>query len=90
MDTDTAESLPEVVKRGPGRPPKAEAAPKSDKPETLAVRIKYDTWIGEERIAAIASVDEETGKVEYAVIDLPYARAVQMLKDGKAERADLY
>lgn len=89
MDTDTAQSLPETVKRGPGRPPKAavEAAP--EKPDTLTVRILYDTWIGEERVSCIANVGEN-GEVEYAVIELPYDRAVKLLKDKKAERADLY
>ena len=49
---------------------------KADAPKMALVRIFYDTWIGEERIAAPA------------VIELPMDRAKGLIAEGKAERAD--
>ena len=49
---------------------------KPNTPKMATVRIKYDTWINEERIVAPA------------VIDLPMDYAKALLAAGKAERAD--
>lgn len=89
MDTDTANALADTPKRGPGRPPKAatEADAAPGRPETLTVLLKYDTWVGEDRISCLAGVDEKNEPI-YAVVDLPYDHAVRLLKERKAERAD--
>lgn len=86
MDTDTATALADSPKRGPGRPPK-EAAPIPTKPDTLRIMLKYDTWVGEDRVSCLAGVDDD-GKPIYAVADIPFDQAVSLLRSGKAERAD--
>ena len=49
---------------------------KAEAPKMASVRILYDTWVDGERIVAPA------------VIDLPMARAKELLAARKAERAD--
>lgn len=57
-------------------PAKSAPVAEAESPKTAAVRIKYDTWIGDERIVAPA------------VVELPMDRAKALLAAGKAERAD--
>ncbi len=47
-------------------------------PETLTVYLDYDTWINDVRIVANSDEPQE----------LPYERARELLKIGKARRAD--
>lgn len=49
---------------------------KAEAPKTATVRIKYDTWVGDDRISAPA------------IIELPMDRAKALIAAGKAERAD--
>lgn len=48
------------------------------KPETLTVYLDYDTWVNDVRIHADPEEPQE----------LPYDRARDLLKEGKARRAD--
>lgn len=48
------------------------------KPDTLEVFLDYDTWINDVRVKA----DPENPQ------ELPYERARELLKEGKARRAD--
>ena len=57
-------------------------------PEKITVRLKYDTWVGDERLAAVVGVDPETKREIYRIADLPFEQGLTLLKEGKAERAD--
>ena len=57
-------------------------------PEMITVKIKFDTWIGEERFDAVTGIDPYTKQPVYRVIDLPFEQGLNLLKEGKAERAD--
>ena len=57
-------------------------------PEKITVRLKFDTWVGDERIDAVIGIDSDTKQTIYRIADLPFDQGLNLLKEGKAERAD--